>query len=144
MAISIEKAAELGFHLVHEVEGEIARIERVVAAGTQVFVGETVEEALGEVQRFLDRFPGAPSHVSSRSDGVIESRDVQEAQSASVGTAGPSPAADAEAHAKADASTDGVDASGLTAEQPGEVATGRVDAPAEPEAPAAPEGTVQS
>lgn len=153
MAFDIEKAAEHGFHLV--VDGAEKVFERVTATGTQSVKAASTEDALAEIESRVTRNPGLFSDTITRSDGASELRDDLEAQSAAAGRDDlPKPAADAAAAASSDAadasaSADAagsapVDASGLTASAPGEVATGVVDVPAEPEAPAAPEGTVAS
>ena len=142
MSFSLKDAEDRGFYLVHEVEN-LVRFERVHAAGTQRIEGETQEGALAKIEDFISKFPGVFGHTPSRSDGAIESRDVQAAQSAAAGTPGPAPAADAAAAAPAPAEPT-VDTTGLDADAPGEVATGRADVPAEPAAEPAPEGTVPS
>lgn len=99
MALSIEKALELGFALVHKAEG-IAHFERVGAAGTQRISGASVDEALENVEAHLAQHPGALGTDISRSDGASESLDDQVQHSAQVGPPGlPSPAADAAAAA---------------------------------------------
>lgn len=98
MALTIEKAAELGFYLVHKAEG-LVRFERVHAAGTAKFEGKDADEALAGIESHLAQHPGAFGTDIARSDGAAEPRDLQQAHSAQVGTAGPTPAADIEAAA---------------------------------------------
>ena len=148
MALSIEKAAELGFHLVQDIEDAV-KFERVHAAGTQVINAKSVEAGLAAIESFISKFPGIFGNSASRSDGAIESKDVQLQQSIAASSDGPSPAADqaeadAAAQAAAEAAAPAEADQSLVAEAPGEAVTGRADVPPAPEDPAAPEGTVAS
>lgn len=136
MALSIEKAAELGFYLVHKAEG-LVRFERVHAAGTAKFEGATEDEALEAIDAHLATHPGAFGTDVSRSDGAVESLDVQVQHSAQVGPSDlPTPAADAAAAAAApaaEANTAAVGAVEVTA------STAVGDVQASPAAEVAPE-----
>ena len=131
MSLSIEKAAELGIHLVHEAEG-LVRFERVGAAGTQKFEGKDLDGALAVVEAHLAQHPGAAGTDISRSDGASESLDETQKHSAQVGPSDlPTPAADAAAAAPAPA-VDSTVASEV-------VDVAAAPAPVEGDEPAAPE-----
>lgn len=145
MSLSIESLAERGIHLVQHIEGKIARFEQIVPAGTKKFEGETLEEALANVEAHLGQHPGALGTDISRSDGASESLDDQIKHSAQVGpTDLPKPAAD---EAAADAETEAPEApeapapeapaDGTAPEAP--AADGENPPTETPEAPAAPE-----
>lgn len=90
--------ADQGFHLVVE-EAEHFVIEKVDHAGTQSFVGKTLEEVIGLVKDKLASHPGAPVTVISRSDGTHESVDALATQAgrpaAPEGQSGTTPGASA-------------------------------------------------
>lgn len=145
----LEALAAEGFHLVVQ-EAEKFVIEKVDHVGTVSFKGSSLEDVISLIEQALAKSPGSSGLQVSRSDEIHESLDALQVQAgkpeAPEGQSGTSPSAPIEKVDVAPAAP-AVDPSGLVAEQPGEVATGQVgtpeDAP-EPEAPAAPEGAVQS
>lgn len=139
----LEALAELGIFRVGD-----AVLEKTHLDGTLKWAAATIEYALDIVEEHLRAHPGIFGHTVSRSDGTHETLDNLRVQ------AGAPLVTDTPSGAGADvagASEPEVDTSGVTAEVPGEVATGRVGneedaakAAAEVPAEAAPEGAIQS
>ena len=136
----LEELASEGFHLVVS-EAEKFIIEKTHLDGTRAFSSETLEGVVAAVEGFLAKHPGAFGHTVSRSDGLHEGVDLLTAQAgaaantqAAADVAAPEPAAE--------------NNGSVVAEQPGEVATGRIGEPepepSQPSQPDIPEGAIQS